>query len=109
MRIYRETKRNPKDANGNSYFGAGGQKTPMGQSPKVPGRSMPPGTPWKERSPSGKRPSSSPKRPPVGPRVPKPKTTTTTTVPRGLAQSSVKKTKNVAGGLASSSTKKKIK
>ena len=82
-RIARETKRNPVDANGNSYFGGG---YPKGGNPKVPGPKMPAGTPPKPRKPNPK-PSTTPK-PKSTPTPSKPKTPDSA---KGLAQLSAKK------------------
>ncbi len=89
-RIARETKRNPKDASGNSYLGAG---YPKGGNPKTPGVMLPAGTPFKPRKPQPNVPKPNPKGPSTTPPKRPTPTTTTTTVPKGLAQSSAKKKK----------------
>lgn len=85
-RKYKETKRNPKDAAGNSYFG-GNSKT---GTPKLPDMKFPPGTPItrppKKSNPSSPKPKNPSTTPPKHPNPP-------TTVPKGLAQSSLKKKK----------------
>lgn len=83
-RIARETKRNPKDASGNSYFGAG---YPKGGNPKTPGAMLPAGTPFKPRKPQPNVPKPNPKTPSTTPpKRPTPTTTTTTVPPRGMNQ-----------------------
>jgi hypothetical protein len=93
-RIARETKRNPVDASGNSYFGS--SKAPMTGQQKPPRPKFPPGTPWQVINPEPPKPQ------PTGPKKPQPKkpkspttttTTTTTTVPKGVAQALPKKKK----------------
>jgi hypothetical protein len=90
-RIARETKRNPKDASGNSYFGS--SNVPMTGQQKTPGPKFPPGTPWQVIKPAPPKPKPNPKPSPASPRPKPTPTTTTTTVPKGLAQSSAKKKK----------------
>jgi hypothetical protein len=90
-RIARETKRNPKDASGNSYFGS--RNVPITGQKKTPGPKFPPGTPFKPRKPEPNVPKPNPKGPSTTPPKRPTPTTTTTTVPKGLAQSSAKKKK----------------
>jgi hypothetical protein len=99
-RIARETKRNPKDANGNSYFGPDKKgATPKPADPYKPNWDVPEGTPWKPDSPYN--PKNDPKKSPnvIIPKLPaptpsKPKTpdapkkspsSTTTTNPPSIA------------------------
>jgi hypothetical protein len=84
-RIARETKRNPKDASGSSYFGETQEDKPRG--PRMPKGT--PAHPGRKPEPSNKKPNPKPKPSPK----PRPSTpsTTTTTVPSGLAQSKKKK------------------
>ena len=113
-RIARETKRNPKDANGNSYFGPDKKgATPKPADPYKPNWDVPEGTPWKPDSPYN--PKNDPKKSPnvIIPKLPAPtpskpktpdvpKTTTTTTQPRGMNQLG-----KIVGSSSGSTAKKK--
>lgn len=96
-RIARETKRNPVDESGNSYFG--GSDSGMKQYPKLPNPKAPAGTPWKERTKNPNRQQPTPSVTP--PKPPKPPTTPIIpTMPRGM---------NILGILVPSDDKKKKK
>jgi hypothetical protein len=97
-RIARETKRNPKDASGNSYFGS--SNVPMTGQKKTPGPKFPPGTPWQVIKPAPPKPKS-PQPSVTPPKPPKPPTTPIIpTMPRGM---------NILGILIPSDDKKKKK
>lgn len=97
-RIARETKRNPVDAKGASYFGE-----TMKDKFKVPGPKMPAGTPSRPpRKPQPSLPLPNTKQPNT-PKQPSP-TPTTTVAPRGMLQSG-----KLVPGTSSSVAKKKKK
>jgi hypothetical protein len=100
---YKKNNLDRKDANGNSYFGAGYPKGGNPKSPKVP---LPPGTPWKKRTPNPSMPKSTPSvTPPKStPSVTPPTTTTTTTPSRGMNQLG-----KLVGNKSESAAKKKKK